>query len=303
MATIVVGIEDSLRGQDAVALAGDLARVTGAEVLAVCAFPYDDAAAAHYNPTMRAELYEAADSTLAQLCQPLAALRNVSRRAVADVAPARALLAAAAEVDAAIIVVGSSHAGFSGQVHAGSTGLRLLNGAPCAVAIAPQGYRLLPNFRGPRMSAAFDDSPTAHAALTAGAALAKAAGLALRVVSVFGPDIVTPARLHVPPGYLRAPHDAERAAREALERAVALVPGAQAIFVHGDPATELARESEASDLLVVGSRNYGPAPAVLLGEISGRLVETAACPVLVVPHGAEAPLGELCGELLTHAAA
>ena len=44
VATIVVGIEDSLRGQDAVALAGDLARASGAEVLAVCAYPFDDAA-------------------------------------------------------------------------------------------------------------------------------------------------------------------------------------------------------------------------------------------------------------------
>ena len=42
MVMIIVGIEDSLRGQDAVALAGELARAAGAEVLAVCAYPYDD---------------------------------------------------------------------------------------------------------------------------------------------------------------------------------------------------------------------------------------------------------------------
>jgi len=42
VATIIVGVEDSPRSEDAVALAGDLARTTGAEIVAVCAFPFDE---------------------------------------------------------------------------------------------------------------------------------------------------------------------------------------------------------------------------------------------------------------------
>ena len=72
MATIIVGIEDSLRGQDAVALAGDLARATGAEVLAVCAFPYDDDARGALQPgDARAAAARRAEATLARLCEPL----------------------------------------------------------------------------------------------------------------------------------------------------------------------------------------------------------------------------------------
>ena len=68
---------------------------------------------------------------------------------------------------------------------------------------------------------------------------------------------------------------------------MATLPDAEPAFLVGDPARELARESEVSDLLVIGSRSYGPSPAVLLGGVSGPLIETAACPVLIVPNGVD----------------
>ena len=70
-----------------------------------------------------------------------------------------------------------------------------------------------------------------------------------------------------------------------LERAVSAVPGAEPAFLIGDPAGELVRESESAQLMVIGSRNYGPAPAVLLGDVSGRVAAIASCPVLIVPQG------------------
>ena len=300
MPTIVVGIDDSLRGQDAVALAGDLARASAAEVLAVCAYPFDDDPSAHYNPTMRGPLREAAESTLDRLCEPLDAVAQVRHLTVADLSPARALLNAAAAADAALIVIGSSHAGFSGHVRPGSTAVRLLHGAPCSVALAPQGHRV--HLAKGRVTIAFDGSSAARAALTAAAPLARAAGLSLRVVTVFAPDTALPPWLHNPPGLVRLTDDAERSARAELERAVEAVPSAEAAFLIGDAATELARESDLSDLLVVGSRGYGPVPAVLLGEVSGRLLEAASCPVLIIPNGVTRPLEGLIedrGDLLT----
>jgi nucleotide-binding universal stress UspA family protein len=44
---------------------------------------------------------------------------------------------------------------------------------------------------------------------------------------------------------------------------------------------------------VIGSRGYGPLHSVLLGGVSGRVIRDAACPVIVVPRGAQVPLEAL----------
>ena len=80
----------------------------------------------------------------------------------------------------------------------------------------------------------------------------------------------------------------ERAGRE-LESAMATIDaefGAEAEFTVGDAAHVLAEASEQLDLLLVGSRGYGPMRAVMVGGVAGRLVREAACPVIVVPRGA-----------------
>jgi hypothetical protein len=53
--------------------------------------------------------------------------------------------------------------------------------------------------------------------------------------------------------------------------------------------------TEALDVMVVGSRGYGPLKAVLLGGVSGQVIRSAACPVIVVPRGAHSTVGSLFG--------
>jgi nucleotide-binding universal stress UspA family protein len=53
----------------------------------------------------------------------------------------------------------------------------------------------------------------------------------------------------------------------------------------GDPSDALAAASADLDLLVCGSRGYGPMRTLLVGGTSHALVRKAACPVLVVPPG------------------
>jgi nucleotide-binding universal stress UspA family protein len=52
----------------------------------------------------------------------------------------------------------------------------------------------------------------------------------------------------------------------------------------GDPAEELATMAEHLDLLVLGSRAYGPSGRLLSGSTSMRLARRTACPLLVVPR-------------------
>jgi nucleotide-binding universal stress UspA family protein len=54
----------------------------------------------------------------------------------------------------------------------------------------------------------------------------------------------------------------------------------------GDPGELLAERSRKFDLLVVGSRGYGPVRHALEGNVSGKVMRLAASPVLVVPRSA-----------------
>lgn len=61
----------------------------------------------------------------------------------------------------------------------------------------------------------------------------------------------------------------------------------------GDPARIIVDASRHLDLLVCGSRGYGPLPAVLLGSVSRRVASEAHCPVIVLPGGVKASLEAL----------
>jgi nucleotide-binding universal stress UspA family protein len=69
--------------------------------------------------------------------------------------------------------------------------------------------------------------------------------------------------------------------RELRERGIDVVGG----LLEGDAAQVLERESRDLDLLVTGSRGYGPKRAALLGSVSSALLRTAECPIVVVPRG------------------
>ena len=76
---------------------------------------------------------------------------------------------------------------------------------------------------------------------------------------------------------------------ERLDEVVAALPAgvwAEPVFVAGAAGDELAAQSELVDLMVVGSRGYGPRTAVLLGGVTHTLIQKAACPVIVLPRGA-----------------
>ena len=54
----------------------------------------------------------------------------------------------------------------------------------------------------------------------------------------------------------------------------------------GGPVETLVELTHRVDLLVVGSRGWGPIRRILLGSTAARLIREAACPVLVLPRGA-----------------
>ena len=74
--------------------------------------------------------------------------------------------------------------------------------------------------------------------------------------------------------------------RKYMQEKLESLKGVGATTVFGRPSDELAAFSERVDLLVVGSRNYGPIRRLLLGSTSSSLAGTARCPLLVLPRTA-----------------
>jgi nucleotide-binding universal stress UspA family protein/rhodanese-related sulfurtransferase len=140
------------------------------------------------------------------------------------------------------------------------------------VALAPRGYqRPLAGLRS--IGVAFDGSAQSRVALVWAAGAAAQIGSPLRVIAVVVPD---------------APPDM----REALSAAVADLPYDLPVELEtpsGDPTLELrAAAGRGMDLLVAGSRGYGPFRGVLAGSVSAALARNCAAPVVVVPRAGRA---------------
>ena len=292
MSTIIVGVDGSDRSADALSFAARLARSARGSLVLASAYPYDDGVA-RLDTELRHRLREAAERSLDRMRRQVPPGIPVTTRTIADRSPARALHALAVHEHASLVVLGSSHRGTAGRVVVGTTAERLLHGAPCPVAVVPRGAS--PGSLD-TVVAGWDARPESAAALDAATAVAQASGARLRVVQVLDATWLSQPERAAWPGLIADPRTHERSARDRLEQVVAGLPPAvraEALIVHDEPARALAAQSEDADLLVLGSRGYGPHRAVLLGSVSSRAVRASACPVIVVARGVSAPLEDL----------
>ena len=197
----------------------------------------------------------------------------------------------AEELGAWMIIVGSSPRGARRRILAGSTAERLLHGASCPVAVAPRGLReRAADAPVARIGVAYVDSDEAREALSVAVGLVQRTSAALTLYTVVAP------RAEFSPVAGRASEESllvavRESVRSSVDAALASLPaGVEAAdeLLEGDVVDELASLDEHEcDLLVCGSRGYGPVRRVLLGGVSRRLMRRAACPVVVVPRGAK----------------
>jgi nucleotide-binding universal stress UspA family protein len=196
--------------------------------------------------------------------------------------PGRGLHDLAEERGADLLVVGSSSRGVIGRAMLGDDTRASLNGAPCAVAIAARGYaeHLLPLAS---VGVGYDGSPESETALTAARAVAaqqRAKLVALEVVSIptYSYTGLTPAALG---------DTIDALVKDAKERLRA-IDGVEGRVVYGLPGEELAAFSGEVNLLVVGSRNYGPLRRLVVGSTCDYLERHARCSLLALPRKAGA---------------
>lgn len=199
--------------------------------------------------------------------------------------PADALQALAESGEADLIVLGSTHHAHVGSVAPGSVAEHLLHGARCRLVIAPKGYGGTDHSEDRLRVAAvgFDGMAESYAALDEAAKLATKFGGSLRVIGVATPVPAMGAGAAQAAGAESGPDFQTQ-----LNNAVSQLPPelrALPVFEHGDPVEKLLEAAEMGvDLLVLGSRGFGPVMRLLIGSVSSRVIREASCPVLVVPR-------------------
>ena len=257
---IVVGIDPSERPLDPARLGAQLAGRMGLPLVLVTVFvhigPEDDEQRA---------LRERARADLLELGREIGGITVEDAVVVASSSPARALQEQSESAEAAMIVVGSTARGALRRVLTGSVAQQLLAGAACPVAVAPHGHGELADRDLELVGVAFDGSDESRQALASGRALARDAGARLRIIS--------------------ATDGVERDLRAAHDAAVDDEPsGVESVFAEGDPVDVLVEQSRELDVLLTGSRGYGPLGAVLVGGTTRELTTAAECPLIVFPR-------------------
>ena len=282
---LIIGYDGSEHGDDALALGVLLADALGVRPLATTVVAYYD-----YLVPLDA-LERAADEQSRPLLERAAdrvAPLELETRTLLDDSPGRALHQLAEREHAVAIAIGSAHRGSLGRILLGSVGEALLSGTPCAVAVAPAGYASKSDRDLARLGVAVDGSAESEAAMAVAESLAEKLGARLDVITVVPP---TPPDLGgaILSIFSREELEGSKHAqmKGIIDRAVAGAPAGLAVqprLLRGDPATELAAAAEELDLLIVGSRCYGPLRRALLGSVSTKLMRSSTAPVLVVPR-------------------
>jgi nucleotide-binding universal stress UspA family protein len=276
--TVIVGYDGQPQSDDALALASILARSSDGRLLIVHARHVGETS------SFGGRLYEASRRV------PYGV--RVETRAVAHDSPAAALAMLAGEEGAEVVVVGSSQRGPLGRALLGSVGEQLLRELPCALAVAPLDFANA--VAGPieTIGVAFDGENVSLGALDHAALLARAIGARLLLLAVVERPDTDPSAVLCPAALEELTEQRREELERALARAVASIPPevhVETELLSGPPAAVISTRCRAGvDLLVTGSRAYGPLKRMLLGSVSTQLMRSCPCPLFVVPRGATA---------------
>lgn len=273
---VIIGIDGREGGRDALTLARRLA-APDARLTLVHVYIGDELPWRGTNREYDAVAAQDAMELLASAAEQ--AGTDAARRAIGCSSVGRGLHHAAEAARADLLVVGSSRRGLFGRVLVGDDTRAALNGAPCAIAVAPAGYaestavirEIGVGFNGSAESlhalgVARVVAAEHHAKLSAFEAVALPAYTVMAGAS----------------GGLDPLEGLVDAARERI----AALGGVEPHAAYGRPSEELAVFSASIDLLVLGSRDYGPLGRLVHGSTSSQLTRTARCPLLVLTRAA-----------------
>ncbi len=187
-------------------------------------------------------------------------------------------LAAREHVD--LLVVGSTRHGIIGRVLIGDGTREALECAPCAVAIAPAGYAE----HGRKIKSVgvgYNGSEESKHAVQVARSLAAELDAHLSAIEV----VNFPTCAYLAGATFAEEGVIDRLLADALKD-VEQLGDVDAHTAFGQVGEELARYSDGVDLLIVGSRDYGPVGLLVHTSTSRYLVRTCRCPLVILTKGA-----------------
>jgi nucleotide-binding universal stress UspA family protein len=287
---IAVGVDDNPEAFDAMVLATTIAHVTAADVILATVYP--DLPARLLRRLGRGRTQAEA------LLGKLNAFMAPQARALveADWSVPHALARVVNREHPDLLVLGSSRHALEGRVRIGMHARQLLGEAKCSLAVAPRGLSPEGQDRLAVIGTGYDGTPEAEQAIRQAGSLARAADARLRVRAVVDDRLPMvgwpPMRPYIQGMWDDVIAPEIESLRQAAHRGASATGADFTVEVGcGAPVDELIALSDEVDLLVIGSRRWGPAMRVLLGGTGEELMHNARCSMMVVPRPAESADG------------
>lgn len=289
---LVVGYEGGVTGHDALSFADHWAHASGDPIFVVHVRAHEGLDFHRLQRERRAEADATARRRSERLLEQARTLTTAAVQVeLVDLEAASAarglseLLEPEREDGIPLMLLGSQEHRELRRTYPGSTAERLLQGAGASVAVVPWGYSEVPHREFSRIGVGFIDTPDGHAALDWSVRAASHLSVELTVVTVV-PD--TRIRGYADPSAFR---EGQREMfgeelRAAVDEASRLLGRPVEGRLLDGPVVDVLSELSLDDLdlLVVGSRGYGPVRRVLLGGVSSRLLRHSRLPVVVAPR-------------------
>lgn len=290
--TIVVGIDPIGANHETVALASQLQRLMGADVLLATVRPptMELPSRGNVDAEWTAYLHEQAQTALASATEELAQFSGalpVEPRIVVHASVSRGLRAVAAEVHATAIVIGPGSSSVVGRLALGSVAQSLLHSGETPVALAPGGYRA-ESSTITRLVVGFEPDPESQTVVASAVNLARAhmtpvdlLTLVVRVTRIAAPRLGTDPESAVLQAVTEQAMEAQTRLRHEYP---AITRGA---VEHGDTVQGAMEHFDwrDGDLFVLGSSADGILHRVFLGDTSHHILRAARVPTLVLPRG------------------
>jgi len=293
--TILVGFSASRHSQAPINLAKQIAESAGEPAVAAAVVerpwpPKDDPVEKEYVEYLTEQARQSLNGVVRALPgEPVPTLVHESSSIPTG------LIELVAELNASMVVVGSSSSGLLGRVALGSVTARLVNSAAVPVALAPRGYPEQPNGLR-RISASYGAAADINGLISAAADLANKWSLPLRIVSFtvrpmspFAGRPYTDAESLVVERWAQRTQDEISRQLEGARTSV-VAPEVDVVVGSGTDWSE-AVESVGwapGDILALGSGAAGQFAQVFLGSAAAKILRSSPVPVMIMPRPAAA---------------